>query len=191
MFRTVAKFEKVSFEQFYKDFYDSFNVKDFVEHEDGSIETVELEPIIHQIYDNIKLPKRATTGSAGYDFFSPIELNIKPNTTVKIPTGVRCKIKKNYVLQIYPRSSLGFKYRLQLDNTTGIIDSDYFYSDNEGHIFIKITNDTHEFKTVELKQGEAFAQGIFNKYYLAKEDKVKVKRNGGMGSTNENTTKAD
>lgn len=191
MFRTVAKFEKVSFEQFYKDFYDSFNVKDFVEHEDGSIETVELEPIIHQIYDNIKLPKRATTGSAGYDFFSPIELNIKPNTTVKIPTGVRCKIKKNYVLQIYPRSSFGFKYRLQLDNTTGIIDSDYFYSDNEGHIFIKITNDTHEFKTVELKQGEAFAQGIFNKYYLAKEDKVKVKRNGGMGSTNENTTKAD
>lgn len=191
MFRIIAQFEKVSFEQFYKDFYDSFNVKDFVEHEDGSIETVELEPIIRQIYENIKLPKRATTGSAGYDFFSPIELNIKPNTTVKIPTGVRCKMKKNYVLQIYPRSSLGFKYRLQLDNTTGIIDSDYFYSDNEGHIFIKITNDTHESKTVELKQGEAFAQGIFNKYYLAKEDKVKVKRNGGMGSTNENTTKAD
>ena len=185
LFRTIAQFEKVSFEQFYKDFYDSFNAKDFVEHEDGSIETVELEPIIRQIYDNIKLPKRATTGSAGYDFFSPIELNIKPNTTVKIPTGIRCKMKKNYVLQIYPRSGLGFKYRLQLDNTVGIIDSDYYNSDNEGHIFIKITNDTHEGKTIELKQGDGFAQGIFNKYYLAKEDNVNTKRNGGFGSTNE------
>lgn len=185
MFRTVAKFGKVSYEQFYKDFYDSFNVKDFVEHEDGSIETVELEPIIRQIYDNIKLPKRATTGSAGYDFFSPIDLNIVPNTTVKIPTGIRCKMKRNYVLQIYPRSSLGFKYRLWLDNLVGIIDSDYYESDNEGHIFIKITNNTLEGKTIKLKRGDAFAQGIFNKYYLAKENKVHTKRNGGFGSTNE------
>ena len=185
LFRTIAQFEKVSFEQFYKDFYDSFNVKDFVEHEDGSIETVELEPIIRQIYENIKLPKRATTGSAGYDFFSPIELNIKPNTTVKIPTGIRCKMKKNYVLQIYPRSSLGFKYRCQLNNTVGIVDEDYFYSDNEGHIFIKMTNSTLDDKTINLKQGDAFAQGIFTKYYLAKEEKITAKRNGGFGSTNE------
>lgn len=185
LFRTIAQFEKVSFEQFYKDFYDSFNAKDFIEHEDGSIETVELEPIIRQIYDNIKLPKRATTGSAGYDFFTPINLNIVPLTTVKIPTGIRCKMKRNYVLQIYPRSSLGFKYRLWLDNLVGIIDSDYYESDNEGHIFIKITNNTLEGKTIELKRGDAFAQGIFNKYYLAKENKVHTKRNGGFGSTNE------
>ena len=185
MFRTIAQFEKVSFEQFYKDFYDSFNAKDFIEHEDGSIETVELEPIIRQIYENIKLPKRATTGSAGYDFFSPIELNIKPNTTVKIPTGIRCKMKKNYVLQIYPRSSLGFKYRFQPDNLVPIIDSDYYGSDNEGHIFLKMTNDSREDKTLKLKRGDAFAQGIFNKYYLAKENKVHTKRNGGFGSTNQ------
>ena len=183
MFRAIAKFEKVSYEQFFEDFVKAFNISDTRELEDGTHEIIDLHPIVTKVYDSIKLPKRATMGSAGYDFFVPIDLDIVPNTTVKVPTGIRCKMKKNYVLQIYPRSGLGFKYRLQLDNTVGIIDSDYYNSDNEGHIFIKITNDTHEGKTIELKQGDGFAQGIFNKYYLAKEDKIKIKRNGGFGST--------
>ena len=183
MFRAIAKFEKVSYEQFFEDFVKAFNLSDTRELEDGTHEIIDLHPIVTKVYDSIKLPKRATMGSAGYDFFVPIDLDIVPNTTVKVPTGIRCKMKKNYVLQIYPRSGLGFKYRLQLDNTVGIIDSDYYNSDNEGHIFIKITNDTRESKTIELKQGDGFAQGIFNKYYLAKEDKIKIKRNGGFGST--------
>ena len=185
MFRTIAKFEKVSYEQFFEDFVKAFNLSETREFEDGTVETIDLHPIVKNVYDSIKLPKRATMGSAGYDFFVPIDLDIVPNTTVKVPTGIRCKMKKNYVLQIYPRSGLGFKYRLQLDNTVGIIDSDYYNSDNEGHIFIKITNDTRESKTIELKQGDGFAQGIFNKYYLAKENRVNTKRNGGFGSTNQ------
>ena len=185
MFRAIAKFEKVSYEQFFEDFVKAFNLSDTRELEDGTHEIIDLHPIVTKVYDSIKLPKRATMGSAGYDFFVPIDLDIVPNTTVKVPTGIRCKMKKNYVLQIYPRSGLGFKYRLQLDNTVGIIDSDYYNSDNEGHIFIKITNDTRESKTIELKQGDGFAQGIFNKYYLAKENRVNTKRNGGFGSTNQ------
>ena len=185
MFRAIAKFEKVSYEQFFEDFVKAFNISDTRELEDGTHEIIDLHPIVKNVYDSIKLPKRATMGSAGYDFFVPIDLDIVPNTTVKVPTGIRCKMKKNYVLQIYPRSGLGFKYRLQLDNTVGIIDSDYYNSDNEGHIFIKITNDTHEGKTIKLKQGDGFAQGIFNKYYLAKENRVNTKRNGGFGSTNQ------
>lgn len=177
MFRTIAQFEKVSYKQFFKDFIDACKLNDCMH---------DLDSFVEPIYDSIKLPKRATSGSAGYDFYIPIDLKIAPNTTVKVPTGIRCKMKKNYVLQIYPRSSLGFKYRCQLDNTVGIIDSDYYESDNEGHIFIKITNDTHENKTIELKSGDGFAQGVFNKYYLAKEDKVHTKRNGGFGSTNQN-----
>ena len=183
MFRTIAQFEKVSYEQFFEDFVKAFNLSETRELKDGTVETIDLHPIVKNVYDSIKLPKRATMGSAGYDFFVPIDLDIVPNTTVKVPTGIRCKMKKNYVLQIYPRSGLGFKYRLQLDNTVGIIDSDYYNSDNEGHIFIKITNNTLDGKTIELKQGDGFAQGIFNKYYLAKEDKIKIKRNGGFGST--------
>ena len=180
MFRTIAKFEKVSYEQFFEDFTKTFNMI-----QDTAKDYELVSNSVRKVYDSIKLPQRATSGSAGYDFYTPIDLNIVPNTTVKIPTGIRCKMKKNYVLQIYPRSSLGFKYRCQLDNTVGIIDSDYYESDNEGHIFIKITNNTLDGKTIELKCGDAFAQGIFNKYYLAKENKVHTKRNGGFGSTNQ------
>ena len=116
MFRAIAKFEKVSYEQFFEDFVKAFNISDTRELEDGTHEIIDLHPIVTKVYDSIKLPKRATMGSAGYDFFVPIDLDIVPNTTVKVPTGIRCKMKKNYVLQVYPRSGLGFKYRLQLDN---------------------------------------------------------------------------
>ena len=93
------------------------------------------------------------------------------------------KIFLFWVLKIYPRSGLGFKYRLQLNNTVGIIDSDYFNSDNEGHIFIKITNDSKEGKTVQVQGGTGFAQGIFLEYGITVDDDATAVRNGGMGST--------
>ena len=169
MAKVVAKFEKVSYEQFKKDWGDTFNASD--------------EEIIRKIYDGIKLPKRATVGSAGYDFFAPIGLKIKPGKTVKVPTGIRCRIDNDWVLKCYPRSGLGFKFRLQLNNTVGIIDSDYYYSDNEGHIFAKITNDTNEGKTVEIPAGTGFMQGIFMEYGITVDDEVEEIRNGGFGST--------
>ena len=111
---------------------------------------------IKDVYNSIKLPKRATRGSAGYDFYSPISFVLNPGETVKSPTGIRCKIEDGWVLKCYPISELGFKYRLQLNNTVGIIGSDYYESDNEGHIFAKITNNSNEEKTVSIKQGEGF-----------------------------------
>ena len=138
---------------------------------------------IRDIYEAIKLPVRATRGSAGYDFFAPLSLSIAPGRTVKVPTGIRVEMQENWVLKCYPRSGLGFKYRLQLNNTVGIIDSDYFYSDNEGHIFAKITNDTKEGKTVEIEAGTGFMQGIFVDYGITMDDEVSSVRNGGLGST--------
>jgi dUTP pyrophosphatase len=138
---------------------------------------------IQAIYDNIKLPKRATKGSAGYDFFSPINFNVAPNETIKFPTGVRVEIEEGWVLKCYPRSSLGFKFRLQLNNTVGIIDSDYFYSDNEGHIFVKMTNASNESKVAEIKSNDGFMQGIFVEYGITFDDDVETLRNGGLGST--------
>jgi len=76
-----------------------------------------------------------------------------------------------------------FKYRLQMNNTVGIIDSDYFFSDNEGHIFMKITNDSNEGKTVEVPAGTGFAQGIFMQYGITEDDDAEGIRNGGFGST--------
>ena len=163
--KKVAQFYKVSFEEFKKAFENMEN------------DTVQA------MYDEIKLPKRATQGSAGYDFFVPYELVLKPNETAKIPTGIRAKMQPNWVLKLYPRSGLGFKYRLQLNNTVGIIDSDYYFSDNEGHIFAKITNDTNENKTIELKKHDGFMQGIFIEYGITVDDDASEVRNGGFGST--------
>lgn len=156
----IAKFEFVSQEEFNKEVQD------------------------YKIYEGLKLPARATVGSAGYDFFAPFDIFLEPGQTIKIPTGIRCKMAKNYVLMIFPRSSLGFKYRMQLNNTVGIIDSDYFDSDNEGHIFIKITNDTNENKSIEIKKGMGFAQGIFLPFGVTIDDDTTKQRNGGFGSTN-------
>ena len=141
---------------------------------------------LHDEYNSIKIPQRATTGSAGYDFYSPFSFSLKPQETIKIPTGIKVILDSDKFLAIYPRSSLGFKYRLQLDNSVGIVDSDYSGSDNEGHIFIKITNDGREGKTISINQGEAFAQGIITQYFLTDDDNTNGVRNGGFGSTNVN-----
>lgn len=134
-------------------------------------------------YDNIKLPIRATAGSAGYDFFAPFAFVLNPGESIKIPTGIKVQLDTDKFLAIYPRSGLGFKYRVGLDNTVGIIDSDYINSDNEGHIFIKLTNDSREGKTVRINQGEAFAQGIITQFFKTDDDSADGVRNGGMGST--------
>ena len=107
----------------------------------------------------------------------------RPNETIKVPTGIRAKIDNGWVLTIYPRSGLGFKYRLQLNNPVGIIDSDYYGSSNEGHIYIKITNDTNENRIISIKEGEGFAQGIFFNFGITVDDEVSEIRDGGFGST--------
>lgn len=170
--KKIAKFEKVSFEQFKKDWLDTF---------DRALTDEDLL----EIYDNIQLPKRATRGSAGYDFKSPLDFTLDPGSSIKIPTGIRCKIDEGWVLKCYPRSGLGFKFRIRLFNTVAVIDSDYFYSDNEGHIFIKLANETNEGKLVKIKQGEGFAQGVFVEYGITVDDDEDEKeiRNGGFGST--------
>lgn len=132
-------------------------------------------------YDNIKLPVRATAGSAGYDFFAPVTLSVPAGGTVKVPTGIRCRMDNDRFLAIFPRSGLGFKYRLALDNTVGIIDADYYGADNEGHIMIKMTNNGTRDLVVEA--GKGFAQGIFLNYCLTDDDSASSSRTGGFGST--------
>ena len=132
-------------------------------------------------YDTLKLPRRATTGSAGYDFYAPVALTLDPGQTVKIPTGIRARIEPGWVLMLFPRSGLGFKYRLRLDNTVGVIDADYFGAKNEGHIFIKLTNEGT--KTLTLNAGDAFAQGVFLPFGITEDDEASEARVGGFGST--------
>ena len=127
------------------------------------------------------LPRRATAGSAGYDFASPLDFARGPGETIKIPTGVRCRIAAGWVLMLFPRSGLGFKYRLMLSNTVGVVDADYFSARNEGHIFVKLTNAGE--KPLRVEALEAFAQGVFLPFGITEDDHADGVRVGGFGST--------
>ena len=160
------RFEKVSYEQY------------------ASSTDRPKDDILLDEYVSIRLPRRATKGSAGYDFFAPWSFTLAPGETVKIPSGIRVLLDEDKVLQCYPRSGLGFKYRFQLDNVVAVIDADYSGSDNEGHIFFKMTNDSRDGKIVTVNRGEAFAQGIITQYFTTEDDNTDGIRNGGFGSTN-------
>lgn len=159
----IAHFEKVSLEEFAK-----------------AYRVTPDDPYIRKIYDEIKLPTRATDGSAGYDFYAPREYIFMRGEPCTIITGVRCRIDPGWVLTLFPRSGLGFKYGFRLMNSVGIIDSDYYNADNEGHIMVRayVTE-----KSIEIKDGERFCQGIFLPYGIADNDTALSKRTGGFGST--------
>lgn len=173
--KVVARFEKVSEEQFLKDckeLMESNDMPNFSEDE------------LKGFYKNIQLPKRKTKGSGGHDFFAPfyIYLGLEKNTTVVIPTGIRCCIDEGYVLDLFPRSGQGFNFKLRLSNTVAIIDEDYYYSKNQGHIKVKLSNEGN--KEFTCQNGIGFCQGLFHEYFIAEgnEDPEGV-RDGGLGST--------
>lgn len=157
----MRKFEKISFDEFCKDISMS-----------------------EYLYDEYNLPKRSTKYSAGYDFSLLEDLVLEPNQIKKIPTGIKASMESDEVLFIIIRSSLGFKYNIRLTNQVGVIDKDYYNNDsNEGHIYISICNEGD--KTLNLRKGDRFAQGIFIKYLkVDDEEDINEVRTGGTGSTN-------
>ena len=175
MAKVVARFEKVSFDQFINDINEQIK--------EGELTELIGKEDLNEMYESIVLPYRKTRGSAGHDFIAPFDIVIQPGQTIVIPTGIRCIIDTGYVLDLFPRSGQGFNYRLRLNNTVGIIDSDYFYSDNEGHIFAKLTNDSNENKTLIIPADTGFMQGIFVEYGITVDDDATEIRNGGFGST--------
>lgn len=171
----VASFEKVSFEQFRAAWSKQMN---------GHYNYDEKR--IRQIYDSIEIPSRATTGSAGYDFKIPVDIHINFNSSLTIPSGIRCKFyDESWVLKLYPRSSQGFKYGIRLANSCGIIDADYYGADNEGHIMIKLVNESvlNKDKPFDIAANTGFAQGIFSPYGIIDNDNATAVRHNGMGST--------
>lgn len=167
--KRIAKFEKISLKQFMNDWIDTFGNQP--------------DHIITEIYNEIKLPCRKTKFSAGHDINIPFHATIKANETLKIPTGIRCEINEDYVMLIFPRSSLGIKKNMYITNTIPVIDADYYEADNEGHIFLCVKNGGN--KVLELKQGEAIVQAVFLPYGVADEGIILDRRVGGIGSTNE------
>ena len=167
----AAVFEKVSYDRFAADWEKNFPGTDAEE--------------TARIYADIRMPRRATAGSAGYDICAPVDIELAPGKEILIPTGLRVHMREDYVLMLFPRSGLGFKYRLQMNNTVGIIDSDYYGADNEGHIFCKLTNDSRQDRTVLIRKGDGMVQGIFVPFGITEDDAAAGIRTGGFGSTTE------
>lgn len=137
-------------------------------------------------YEQIKLPQRATKSSAGYDIYSVKGFELKPRQSMLLPTGIKFECDSDKYLLILPRSGQGFKYKVQLWNTAGVIDADYYNNEsNEGHIWVKLYNDSPEGETLVIKQGDAICQGIISQYFVVDGDKSDKERVGGFGSTND------
>ena len=164
----VAKFKKVSFDQFMKD--SKKLLYDYGEEE------------MAHIYASIMLPQRATSGSAGYDFYTPYEVALHPHDKIIIPSGIRCEIDDGYMMLGVVRSSMGIKNDINLSNTCMVLDSDYFFADNEGRIMIALRNMKNY--TVRCAAGDRIMQGIFLPYGITVDDNAETKRTGGIGSTN-------
>ena len=180
----MSEFGKVSYDQFKKDWLDTWfeDEKDYINSITGELDGA-IEYHIKQVYDSIELPKRATMQSAGYDFYIPISMTIEAGESKKIPTGINCGMYDGWVLMLYPRSGHGFKYGIHMANTVGIIDGDYIESDNEGHIFVKLVNDSSIAKDIRFDAGDAFCQGVFLPFGITLDDNVSEQRNGGFGYT--------
>lgn len=168
----MIKFEKVSWEE-YKRSYEDFCADSMCDIDYDSIKWN---------WEHIKLPTRATKASAGYDFYAcmPMHIHTHDMPAATYPTGIRFITDEDDVfLMCVPRSGLGFKKGLKLLNTCGIIDGDYWQSDNEGHIKVKMSAK----EPITINQGQAFMQGIILPFLKVDGDNVATERNGGFGST--------
>ena len=130
----------------------------------------------------VKLPKRSTAGSAGYDFFAPYPFAIGKGQTIFVKTWVKAKMPKDTVLLLFERSSWGFKKQVSIPNAVGVIDSDYYgNAENDGNIAFAFTN--HGSEPLEVKVGDKIGHGIFLPFLLTDDDEADGERVGGMGST--------
>lgn len=132
---------------------------------------------------DIKLPTRNDKGSAGYDFYSPIDFTINPGETKIVPMDIKAYMLQDEVLCLWIRSSMGIKKRIVLSNQTGVVDSSYYSNpDNDGNICTALTNMSNN--TYEVKAGDKIMQGVFMKYLVADNDQpLNEERIGGIGST--------
>ena len=156
----MRKFEKISFEQFKKDFGDD-----------------------RMLYDSYELPKRSTKKSAGYDIKSLEDGIIKPGEAMTFKTGLKVCMNDDECLYILSRSSQGYKYNVCLINSVGLIDSDFYNNPaNEGHFSVRLVNFGKD--DFVVKKGDKLAQGVFSKFLTVDdEEEIEGERTGGLGST--------
>lgn len=165
------RFEKVSFEQF------SADMEQWM---------LDFNWEMHEVYyDSVKLPKRQTKGSAGYDIASPMRLIIEPGEQVVIPSGIRAVFSdeelKTWHLEVFAGQACQSGEGLNITNQVEIINADHFQGENEGDILLALKNTSR--KIIDIAQGERICQGIFKIHGLTTDDDAEGHRSGGVGST--------
>ena len=164
MTEIVGKFEKISLDQWHKDYGD-----------DSAKEG-------DKTFEGIPMPKRSSVGSAGYDIHTPVGFTLKPGEDINVPTGLKCRMNDGWFLMAVPRSGLGFKFYTRLANTVGIIDSSYYNNEsNEGHMWVKLRNEGT--KDVVIEKYDRICQMIFVPFGITEDDNVTAERTGGFGSS--------
>lgn len=106
-----------------------------------------MEIKIKKLNPNAKVPKRATSGSAGMDLYACIDepITIAPGQLAVVPTGIAIALPDNSCAAfLYARSGLGVKHGICLSNGVGVIDSDY-----RGEICAGICNVSDKPYTIE------------------------------------------
>lgn len=180
----MRKFEKISNKQWLKDTGLGTRPVQVSTESEGNIERTVLNMV--DVYEeDIKLPRRATKKSAGYDIYSPVSLTIMPHEEVKVPTGLKCQMEDDDVLFFIIRSSLATKHGITTTNQVGVIDADYYNNqDNEGHMWICLRNNSDE--RFDIQVGDRISQAIFVKFGIVEDDlPINEERLGGFGSTTE------
>lgn len=146
---------------------------------------VQFEKVKRLKDEYIRLPERSTLNSAGYDFFAVEDIVIPSRTTMRVMTGVKCKLMPDMFMMLANRSSNPSKKGLVLINGIGVIDADYYDNeDNNGEIAFEFMNVAH--LDIEIKKGEKLGQGIIMRYLRTDDDYMSnptVARAGGFGST--------
>ena len=142
-----------------------------------------VKVLIKKLDSKVQLPKYKTDGSSGMDLMAFLEnpINIKPQQSVLIPTGISIAIPEDTEVQIRPRSGLAAKYGISVLNTPGTIDSDY-----RGEIKIILFN--HGKEEFIINNNDRIAQMILMPILKAEFEEAEnlpntLRGSGGFGST--------
>ncbi len=139
--------------------------------------------LIKKLNSAVELPAYKTDGASGMDLMALIKepINLKPNSSCIVPTGLAVAFSSNFEIQIRPRSGLAAKNSISVLNTPGTIDSDY-----RGEIKIILFN--HGKSDFLIKNKDRVAQMILTpiikmELQEANELPETVRGEGGFGST--------
>lgn len=98
---------------------------------------------VKRLDKDMPMPLYAKPGDAGFDLRSTSDVEIAPQGTVMVGTGLAVEIPEGYVGLVFPRSGLASHSGVNLVNNVGVVDSGY-----RGEVMLPLYNAGHDLVTV-------------------------------------------